>query len=114
MPSNPYAWFPDSNLKLHLAAAEAIRRDPSRISDALGTLDRWLAKGDDNSRFLQAWRELLTDALRSRDGLDRLLALLADDSELAAQMKSYSPMATILDCETIDRTYESCTSPTTR
>ena len=111
MPSNPYAWFPDSNLKLHLAAAEAIRKNPALILDAIRTLDRWMANGEDNSRFLFEWKKLLIGATHSSEGFDQLLALLEDDSEPASQMKSYSPVATILDCATIDRVYESCTTP---
>ncbi len=114
MPSNPYAWFPDSNLKLHLAAANAIRKDPACIADVLKTLDHWMANGDDSSRFLVEWKKLLIGATHSSEGLDQLLALLADDSEQASQMKSYSPVVTILDYEAIDRVYESCTTSPTR
>jgi hypothetical protein len=40
--------------------------------------------------------------------------ILHDDSEEASQIKSYSPAVTILDCEAIDRVYESCTTSPTR
>lgn len=105
MPNNPYEWFPGSSRSLHSAAAEAIRQDPDLISDALKTLEHWLVLEGRESLFLSEWKNLLVAASESPAGLNRLLSLLEEDSEWAAQMKSYSPVATILDRQTIDQIY---------
>jgi len=111
MVANPYEWVPNSNLKVHVAAADVIRRNPDCLGEALKNLEHWMTMDAKACRFSRRWKKLLREAISSSEGLDKLLFLLAEDSEEANQMKSYSPLACILDCETIDKVYESIATP---
>lgn len=77
------------SLALHEAVANAIRRDPAVIEQALDNLARWEKSGVSRP-WTEEWRVLL-QAPR-----DTLLAFIVERSERADAMRRVSPFAGVL------------------
>ena len=76
--------------------AEKIEREPGLLAIPLANIARWLAQGHSARERLKGWRRMLVEARDSSEGLDRLVALLREDSTDAAEWKAFSPFAGVL------------------
>jgi predicted protein tyrosine phosphatase len=84
----------ERSLALHEAVARRVLDDPSVLERARAKLEEWIDRGGRSTSLLVQWREVL-----SRSPAD-VAAFLTDPSEAAAQLRSASPFAGVLDPQT--------------
>jgi hypothetical protein len=69
--------------------ADKIEADASLFQIPLENIARRLARGHSSVARFEAWRSMLLEAQASAAGMDKLLALLPDDSWEARQWKDF-------------------------
>ncbi len=79
--------------------ADKIARDPALLEIGLANIARWIANGSDQQHKLHEWRDCILAAQSSPEALARLLALLREDSEIAAYEREFAPFAGVMSAE---------------
>jgi hypothetical protein len=88
--------------------ADKVEHDPSVVNDALSTLAIWAEKGEAPPARLATWRRILCDAKQGEEGLNRLLAVLRDDSEHNRRLLDFAPFAGVLTREERRKVFLKC------
>jgi hypothetical protein len=83
--------------------ADKIEADPSLLCIPLENIERWLSQGHRSVTRLEGWRNKLTDAQQSKEGMARLLTLLRDEAWESQLWKGFSPFPGILSSEELQR-----------
>lgn len=83
-------------MTLHGLTADKLERDPALLRVPLENIDRWLANGHPAPQRLEQWRQIVTRAPASPEGLRELLALLRDRGEGTERLREFAPFAGVL------------------
>ncbi len=75
---------------MHCAIAARLRASPELLGIAQDNLRRWSGSAGRSGAYLDGWRELLALPL------EKLLALIQEDSETMRAMRQSSPFAGVL------------------
>jgi len=95
-------------MNLFPSIADKIACDPAVIGAALETLGHWETMGVAPPARLAAWRRILRDAMRGQAGLNRLLAVLRDDSERNRRLLDFAPFAGLPPREERRKAFAKC------
>jgi hypothetical protein len=78
---------------------EHLQRNPSLLLQAKETLLKWEKNQVVPHNRIEQWRVILDDAIRDRDGLQKLIELLLDEGDQAKRVKDFAPFAGLLPRE---------------
>lgn len=80
-------------LAFHKVAVERLRQRPALMQDAMRVLSRWESGGASSSsqRYRDTWRRLLEGG-----DIDSLASIVCADNEMAATLRSMSPLGFLL------------------
>lgn len=79
--------------------ADKIEADPALLEIPLANIDRWLAYSQSSAKRLEQWRGIILEARASATGMQKLLALLRDQSAEGIFLKEFAPFPGILNAE---------------
>ena len=96
-------------MNLYPLIADKVEHNPSVVNTALTTLKKWEALGEAPLARLAEWRRILRDAQQGKAGLQRLLAVLRDDSEDNRRLLDFAPFAGVLTREERRKVFLKCT-----
>ncbi len=102
---------PEGDRMAHLQycfIADKIEADPTLLRIPLANIARWLGNGHWAKKELAQWRTWIEAAQASRQGMQRLLDLLRDDSEESREWKGFEPFPGVLNTQ--ERRQFLCTS----
>ncbi|MDI1314360.1 hypothetical protein [Prosthecobacter sp.] len=99
-----YAWFnsrterPGHEVMVDVFrfTADKIEADPSLLEIPLANIDRWLLVSQSSAKRLEQWRSIILEAQASVTGMQKLLALLRDQSAEAIFLKEFAPFPGVL------------------
>ncbi len=102
-----YAWFnsrterPGHEVKQDRfrLVADKIEADPTLLEIPLANIDRWLPVSQSSAKRLEQWRGIILEAKASPAGMEKLLALLRDQSAEAIFLKEFAPFPGVLNSE---------------
>lgn len=102
-----YAWFnsrterPGHEVKQDRfrLVADKIEADPALLEIPLANIDRWLLVSQSSAKRLEQWRGIILEAKASATGMQKLLALLRDQSAEAVFLKEFAPFPGVLNLE---------------
>ncbi len=83
----------ERSLELHQVIARELRADPAKLDRVVAWMERFLSDPEysiQSKDALQEWRKII------QQGLPRVLAALADDSDEGQRMRQSSPFAVIM------------------
>ena len=89
--------------------ADKVEANPAVVKMALATLTEWEAMGVAPPARMAAWRQLLRDAKKGKDGLKRLLEVLRDESAPNRRLLDFAPFAGVLTREERRKVFLKCT-----
>jgi hypothetical protein len=84
----------ERSIALHREVAAKLQREPLLLDAARDRVERWMREGTVDSSWAEAWLDHLSR------GVDAVVALLADRSERAHDLRQVSPFAGVLDART--------------
>jgi hypothetical protein len=84
----------ERSIALHREVAARLQREPLLLDAARARVEGWMREGTVDSSWAEAWLGVLSD------GVDGVVALLADRSERAHDLRQVSPFAGVLDART--------------
>jgi len=96
-------------MNLYPIIADKVEKDPGAVNAALATLAKWEAIGEAPLERLAAWRRILSEAKRGKEGRKHLLAVLRDDSEHNRRLLDFAPFAGVLTREERRKVFLKCT-----
>lgn len=86
--ADKYTYHDYLSLALHREAVRLVTSDPSLVSDAQATLERWIQKGDRRTRVLwETWATILAA---------RNWSAALSQTQRGQQLRSASPLPTVL------------------
>lgn len=103
LPATPHRTGDEVSGDCYRLMADKIEADASLLQIPLENIARWLVRGHSSVARLEAWRSMLLEAQKSAAGMDKLLALLRDESWEARQWKDFFPSPGILNEEELER-----------